>query len=54
MAKKQKSVEDIIEDIRDQLDLLQDKLQELESNQCECNDLDNEDDYDSEEDSDEE
>jgi hypothetical protein len=54
MAKKQKSVEDIIEDIRDQLDLLQDRLQELESNQCECNDSDNEDDYDSDEDSDEE
>jgi hypothetical protein len=56
MAKKAKTIEQIIEDLRDQLDLLEDMVNEMKDNQCECDneDSDEDDDYgvDDEDDSD--
>jgi hypothetical protein len=54
MAKKTKTIEQIIEDLRDQLDLLEDMVNEMKDNQCECDNedsIDDEDDYDDDEDS---
>lgn len=50
MAKKKQSIEDIIEDIRASLDILEDKINDIE--QCECNsdeDIDEDEDEDEDE-----
>jgi len=48
VAKKKQSIEDIIEDIRASLDILEDKINDIE--QCECN---SDEDIDEDEDEDE-
>ena len=56
LAEKTKTIEQIIEDLRDQLDLIEDMVNEMKDNQCECDneDSDEDDDYgvDDEDDSD--
>jgi hypothetical protein len=57
MAKKPKNetIQDIMDRIQEDLDLLRDKAQELEDNQCECDSSDSDDDFsDDDEDEDEE
>ena len=49
MAKKKQSIEDILENLRAQIDLLEDKINDIE--QCEC---DSDEDIDEDEDEDEE
>ena len=44
MAKKKQSIEDILEDLRAQIDLLEDKINDIE--QCECNNEDEDEDED--------
>ena len=46
MAKKKQSIEDILEDLRAQIDLLEDKINDIE--QCECNNEDEDDDLEDE------
>lgn len=55
MAKKKKveTVQDIMDRIQEDMDILRDKAQDLEDNQCECDSSDS-DNLDDEEDSDEE
>ena len=48
MAKKKQSIEDIIEDIRASLDILEDKINDIE--QCDHEDHDNFDDEEEDED----
>jgi prefoldin subunit 5 len=49
MAKKKQSIEDILDSLREQIDLLEDKINDIE--QCECDsDEDIEEDEDEEED----
>ena len=50
MAKKKQSIEDILDSLREQIDLLEDKINDIE--QCEC-DSDEDIDEDEEEDEDE-
>ena len=54
--KKQETVQDIMDRIQEEIDLLRDKVNDLENNQCECDssDSDNSDWEDSDEDEDEE
>jgi prefoldin subunit 5 len=50
MAKKKQSIEDILDSLREQIDLLEDKINDIE--QCECNsdeDIDEDEDEDEEE-----
>jgi hypothetical protein len=57
MAKKPKNetIQDIMDRIQEDLDVLRDKAQELEDNQCECDSSDSDDDFsDDDEDEDEE
>jgi len=49
MAKKKQSIEDILDSLREQIDLLEDKINDIE--QCEC---DSDEDIDEDEDEDEE
>ena len=52
MAKKKLTIDDILENLRAQIDLLEDKINDIE--QCECNsDEDIDEDEDEEEDEDE-
>ena len=51
MAKKKQSIEDILDSLREQIDLLEDKINDIE--QCEC-DSDEDIDEDEDEDEDEE
>jgi|Wag4MinimDraft_6_1082665.scaffolds.fasta_scaffold153827_1 prefoldin subunit 5 len=52
MAKKKQSIEDILDSLREQIDLLEDKINDIE--QCECDsDEDIEEDEDEDEDEDE-
>ena len=52
MAKKKQSIEDILDSLREQIDLLEDKINDIE--QCECDsDDDIEEDEDEDEDEDE-
>jgi hypothetical protein len=46
MAKKKQSIEDILDIIRENIDLLEDKINDIE--QCECNNEDEDDDFDDE------
>ena len=46
MAKKKQSIEDLLEDIRANLDLLEDKINDIE--QCECDSEEDIDDIDDE------
>jgi prefoldin subunit 5 len=48
MAKKKQSIEDILDSLREQIDLLEDKINDIE--QCEC---DSDDDIEEDEDEDE-
>jgi prefoldin subunit 5 len=48
MAKKKQSIEDILDSLREQIDLLEDKINDIE--QCEC---DSDEDIDEDEDEDE-
>jgi hypothetical protein len=54
--KKQETVQDIMDRIQEEIDLLRDKVNDLENNQCECDSSDSDDSdwEDSEEDEDEE
>jgi hypothetical protein len=57
MAKKKKaeSIQDIMDRIQEDIDILRDKAQDLEDNQCECDSSDSDDDFlDEDEDEDEE
>ena len=57
MAKKKKAetIKDIKDRIQEDIDILRDKAQDLEDNQCECDSSDSDDDFsDDEDDSDEE
>ena len=57
MAKKKQSIEDIMDRIQEDIDILRDKAQDLEDNQCECDSSDSDDDFldeDEDEDEDEE
>jgi hypothetical protein len=56
MAKKKKSetIQDIMDRIQEDLDLLRDKAQDLEDNQCECDSSDDSSDDWSDEDEDDE
>jgi hypothetical protein len=57
MAKKKKSetIQDIMDRIQEDLDLLRDKAQDLEDNQCECDSSDDSsDDWSDDEDEDDE
>ena len=57
MAKKKKAetVQDIMDRIQEDIDLLRDKAQDLEDNQCECDSSDNEsDDFSDDEDEEDE
>jgi hypothetical protein len=57
MAKKPKNetIQDIMDRIQEDIDILRDKAQELEDNQCECDSSDSDDDFsDDDEDEDEE
>jgi prefoldin subunit 5 len=49
MAKKKQSIEDILDSLREQIDLLEDKINDIE--QCEC---DSDEDIEEDEDEDEE
>jgi prefoldin subunit 5 len=49
MAKKKQSIEDILDSLREQIDLLEDKINDIE--QCEC---ESDEDIDEDEDEDEE
>ena len=44
--KKEETIQDIMDRIQEDLDILRDKAQDLEDNQCECHDSDSEDDSD--------
>jgi hypothetical protein len=44
--KKEETVQDIMDRIQEDLDVLRDKAQDLEDNQCECHDSESEDDSD--------
>ena len=44
--KKEETVQDIMDRIQEDLDILRDKAQDLEDNQCECHDSESEDDSD--------
>jgi hypothetical protein len=54
--KKQDTVQDIMDRIQEELDVLRDKVNDLENNQCECDSSDSDDSdwEDSDEDEDEE
>jgi hypothetical protein len=54
--KKQETVQDIMDRIQEEIDLLRDKVNDLENNQCECDSSDSDDSdwEDSDEDEDEE
>ena len=57
MAKKKKSetIQDIMDRIQEDIDLLRDKAQDLEDNQCECDSSDDEsDDFSDDEDEEDE
>jgi hypothetical protein len=59
MAKKKKAdtIQDIMDRIQEDIDILRDKAQDLEDNQCECDSSDSDDDFldeDEDEDEDEE
>lgn len=56
MAKKKKeeSIQDIMDRIQEDIDILRDKAQDLEDNQCECDSSDESDDLSDDEDEDEE
>jgi hypothetical protein len=56
MAKKPKNetIQDIMDRIQEDIDILRDKAQELEDNQCECDSSDSDDDFSDDEDEDEE
>ena len=47
MAKKKKaeSIQDIMDRIQEDIDILRDKAQDLEDNQCECDSSDSDDDF---------
>lgn len=48
MAKKKQSIEDILDDLRSQIDLLEDRINDIQ--ECECNkDEDSDDDEDEDE-----
>ena len=55
MAKKKKteSIQDIMDRIQEDIDILRDKAQDLEDNQCECSSEDGPEDWDDSEDEDE-
>jgi hypothetical protein len=55
MAKKPKNetIQDIMDRIQEDIDILRDKAQELEDNQCECDSSDSDDDDFSDDDEDE-
>jgi hypothetical protein len=44
--KREETIQDIMDRIQEDLDILRDKAQDLEDNQCECHDSDSEDDSD--------
>jgi prefoldin subunit 5 len=48
MAKKKQSIEDILDSLREQIDLLEDKINDIE--QCECDSDDDIEDEDQDED----
>jgi hypothetical protein len=53
--KKQETVQDIMDRIQEEIDLLRDKVNDLENNQCECDSSEESDDWeDSDDDEDEE
>jgi prefoldin subunit 5 len=51
MAKKKQSIEDILDSLREQIDLLEDKINDIE--QCECDSDEDIEDEDQDEDEDE-
>ena len=55
MAKKPKneSIQDILDRIQEDIDILRDKAQDLEDNQCECDSSEESDDWSDDEDEDE-
>ena len=55
MAKKKKteSIQDIMDRIQEDIDLLRDKAQDLEDNQCQCDSSDSDNDWSDDEDEDE-
>ena len=55
MAKKKKteSIQDIMDRIQEDIDLLRDKAQDLEDNQCQCDSSDSDSDWSDDEDEDE-
>ena len=55
MAKKKKvdTVQDIMDRIQEDIDILRDKAQDLEDNQCECDSSDSDDDFSDDDDDDE-
>lgn len=55
MAKKKKteSIQDIMDRIQEDMDLLRDKAQDLEDNQCQCDSSDSDSDWSDDEDEDE-
>jgi hypothetical protein len=55
MAKKPKNetIQDIMDRIQEDIDILRDKAQELEDNQCECDSSDSDDDFSDDDDEDE-
>jgi hypothetical protein len=56
MAKKKKAetIQDIMDRIQEDIDILRDKAQDLEDNQCECDSSEESDDWSDDEDEDEE
>jgi hypothetical protein len=53
--KKQETVQDIMDRIQEEIDILRDKVNDLENNQCECDSSEESDDWeDSDDDEDEE
>jgi hypothetical protein len=55
MAKKKKAetIQDIMDRIQEDIDILRDKAQDLEDNQCECDSSEESDDWSDDEDEDE-
>ena len=55
MAKKKKieTIQDIMDRIQEDIDILRDKAQDLEDNQCECDSSEESDDWSDDEDEDE-
>ena len=51
--KKEETIQDIMDRIQEDLDILRDKAQDLEDNQCQCDSDDDDESFDEDEDSEE-